>query len=192
MLDKEPLWYPSRNRFYYNPGVPDRQLWAIGMVAVQWGMTETLIEQQIHNFIHTDENLIAEYKKVRNFRETLNFFQTLIELKTEEPLRLNAQVFVGRIRNLASQRHDIMHRLWGGGMPEDSWNNPGNLYPETDAALLRQQGDKPKKTKSEDGRANLHWQLTFNGIRKIATDLATLNRDIIMLFSDPAGEQTAA
>jgi hypothetical protein len=192
MLNNEPMWYPSRNRFDFNPAIPDRQLWAIGMVVVQWGMTETLVEQQIHNFIHSDLDLLAEYKKVRNFRETLNFFQTQIETKAAEPLRSNASVFVGRIRNLASQRHDIMHRLWGGGMPQDSWNNPENLYPETDAALLRQQGDKPKKTKSEDGRANLHGRLTFNDIRRIATQIATLNRDISMLFSDSGGEQPGA
>jgi hypothetical protein len=191
MLDKEPMSYPSRNRFDYNPGIPDRQLWAIGMVAVQWGMTETLVEQQIHNLIGGDPDLLAEYKKVRNFRDTLRFFQTQIELKAEEPLRFNASVLVGRIRNLSTQRHDIMHRLWGGGMPEDSWNNPDNLYPETDAALLRQPGDKSKKTKSEDGRANIHWQLTFNGVRKIATGIASLNRDLFMLFSPPDGQQPA-
>ncbi len=51
MLDKEPLSFPSRNRFNYNPGVPDRQLWTIGMVVVQWGMTETIIQNQIQVFI---------------------------------------------------------------------------------------------------------------------------------------------
>lgn len=85
-----------------------------------------------------------------------------------------------------------MHRLWGGGMPEDSWSNPGNIYPETDASLLRQGGDKPKKTKSEDARAMLHWQLNFNGIRKIATDIATLNRDISMLFHQSPERPPAA
>jgi hypothetical protein len=185
MLDKEPLWFPSRNRFNYNPGVPDRQLWAIGMVAVQWSMTETLVEQQIQNFIRNDPALLEQYKKVRSFRSTLDFFQTQIELKAQEPLRSLAFAFVERIRNLSSQRHEIMHRVWGGGMQEGSGNNPES-HPTTDAALLRQPGDKPKKTKSEDGRANLHWRLTFSGIRKVATDIATLNRDLFMLFSDPS------
>jgi hypothetical protein len=46
---------------------------------------------------------------------------------------------------------DIDHnnnRLWGGGMQLGSWSNPEN-YPTTDAALLLQPGDKPKKTKSD-------------------------------------------
>jgi hypothetical protein len=163
------------------------------MVAVQWGMTETLIEQHIYNLIGDDPDLLAEYQKIRNFRGTLKFFQTQIELKAQEPLRSNVLALVTRIQNLASQRHDIMHRLWGGGMPEDSWNNPGNIYPESDAVLLRQPGDKPKKTKSEDARASLHWQLTFSGIRKIATEMATLNRDLFMIFAAPPdGQQPAA
>ncbi|WP_441240244.1 hypothetical protein [Tardiphaga sp. 768_D3_N2_1] len=192
ILQNDPLWFPSRNRFDFNPAVPDRQLWAIGMVAVQWGMLETLIDMEIRKFIEGDDELLSQYKKVRNLRDTLDLFQSQIELKSPEPLRSNAAIFVGRIRNVASQRHQVMHRLWGGGMSEDSWNNPGNLYPETDGALLRQSGDKPKKTKSEDGRANIHWALTFNGIRKIATDIATLNRDISMLFSPPLEPPPAA
>ncbi|WP_139069815.1 hypothetical protein [Tardiphaga robiniae] len=188
ILQNDPLWFPSRNRFHFNPAVPDRQLWAIGMVAVQWGMLETLIDMEIRNFIEGDDELLSQYKKVRNLRDTLDFFQRQIELKSPEPLRSNAATFVRSIRNTASQRHEVMHRLWGGGMPEDSWNNPDNLYPEADAALLRQPGDKPKKTKSEGGRTSIHWALTFNGIRKIATDIATLNRDISMLFR-PSPEQ---
>jgi hypothetical protein len=142
-----------------------------------------LVEQQIHSFINGDLDLVDQYPKVRSFRATLDFFQEQIELKAKEPLKSNASVLIGRIRNLSSQRHEIMHRIWGGGMPTDSRNNPENLHPEADAALLRQLGDRPKKTKSDDGRANLHWRLTFGGIRKIAVDIATLNRDLFMLFS---------
>jgi hypothetical protein len=105
MLDQEPLWYPSGNRFSYNPAIPDRQLWAIGMVAVQWSMTEMLVEQQIHIFINGNPDLLEQYKRIRNFRATLDFFQTRIELKAAEPLRSHASVLVGRIRNLSSQRH---------------------------------------------------------------------------------------
>jgi hypothetical protein len=188
MLDKEPLSFPSRNRFNYNPGVPDRQLWAIGMVVVQWGMTETIIQNQIQLFIGSEAGLIAEYAKVRNFRQTVDFLQRQIEHQSSEPFRTNALELLKRIRNLSSQRDEIIHRLWGGGIQEDSWNNPEN-YPTTDAALLRQAGDKPKKTKSQDATVNLSWRLTFSGVRKIAIEIATLNRDLFMLFLNPTGEQ---
>ena len=38
----EPFIYPFRHPFPFDPGIPNRQLWAIGMVVVQWSMTETL------------------------------------------------------------------------------------------------------------------------------------------------------
>jgi hypothetical protein len=190
MLDKEPLSFPSRNRFNYNPGVPDRQLWAIGMVIVQWGMTETLIQNQIQTFIGSGDGLIAEYARVRNFRQTVDFLQTQIELQSEEPFRGSAIELLKRIRNLGAQRDEIVHRTWGGGIQEGSWSNPEN-HPTTDAALLRQHGEKPKKTKSQDATANLSWRLTFNGIRKIAVEMATLNRDLAMLFFNPVGVPVA-
>jgi hypothetical protein len=52
----------------------------------------------------------------------------------------------------------------------------------TDAALLRQPGDKPKKTKSDDFRNTLSWRLSFSGVRKIAIAISELNRDLWDLF----------
>jgi hypothetical protein len=184
MLDREPLWFPSRNRFDFNPAVSDRQLWAIGMVVVQWGMTETIIEQQIQLLIASDPPLDAEYKNLRNFQQTVDFLQTQIELKIQDPRRSQALALITRIRNLSTQRDEVVHRLWGGGMQEGSWSNPEN-HPTTDAALLRQPGDKPKKTKSDDARATLSWRLSFSGVRKIAIEIGTLNRDLFVVFNPP-------
>jgi len=77
-------------------------------------------------------------------------------------------------------------------MPIDSWNNPDNQLPETDAAILRSSADTPKKTKSGDAGATLRWRLSFTGIRNIATDIATLNRDMFMLFSVVKNEGSPA
>jgi hypothetical protein len=184
MLDREPLWFPSRNRFDFNPAVSDRQLWATGMVVVQWGMTETIIEQQIQLLIASDPPLDAEYKNLRNFQQTVDFLQTQIELKIQDPRRSQALALITRIRNLSTQRDEVVHRLWGGGMQEGSWSNPEN-HPTTDAALLRQPGDKPKKTKSDDARATLSWRLSFSGVRKIAIEIGTLNRDLFVVFNPP-------
>jgi len=188
MLDKEPLSFPSRNKFFYNPGVPDRQLWAIGMVAVQWGMTETLIDQIIRNLSGENEELLVRYSQTNSMRSVTAFFRELIERALVDPQRLQALALLERTQNLASQRHDIMHRLWGGGIQRGSWSNPEE-HPTTDAGLLMQPGDKPKKTLSQDARATMKWQLTFNGVRKIAVDLATLNRDYFVIFFTPPAAQ---
>lgn len=192
MLDKEPLWYPSRNHFAYNPAIPDRQLWAIGMVAVQWGMTEWIIDRQIRDYVASNPELMEQYKRVRNFKQTLDFLETLIQAKADEPLKSGATILVSRIRDLASQRHDIMHRLWGGGMPIDSWSNPDNTFPETDASIMSSPSDKLQKKKSDDARATIRWRLTFSGIKRVAIKIAALNRDMCFLFTTPTDEKPAA
>jgi len=181
LLDEMPLSFPSRNRFFYNPAIPDRQLWAIGMVATQWALTEWLLDSETQKFTSGDPELIEKQKALRSLRERLNFFEELVEQNSPEPLRSNAAVFVGRIRDLSARRNDILHRMWGGGMPDDiSWNNPDG-FPESDAVMMRQTGDKFKKSKDES-RSTIHWRLTFNEIRKIAVAISTLNRDFMMLF----------
>jgi hypothetical protein len=182
MLDPEPLVYPSRNGFPYNPGVPDRQLWAIGMIVVQWSMTEFIIDQQIRQLIGDDEELIGQYAKRRNFQQRIDLWQSQIETKLQDPHRSKALSYISRIQNLNSQRDEVIHRAWGGGMQSGSWN--AENYPTTDATLLRKPTDK-FKTKSADARATLKWRLMFSGLRKIARDMATLNRDLFVSLSLP-------
>jgi hypothetical protein len=180
MLDKEPLWFPSRNRFAHNPAVPDRQLWAIGMIVVQWSMTEFLIGQQIRLLLAEDPALSAEHNKLRNFQQRVDFWQTQIETKRQEPIRSQVLALIVRIRSLNTDRDEVVHRLWGGGMQAGSWN--AEDHPTMDAALLRKPGDK-FKTKSTDARATISWKMTFSRLRKIAVDMAGLNRDLLFTFS---------
>jgi hypothetical protein len=58
VLAREPPWYPSRYHYAWDPGVPDRQLWAIGMIVVQWSLTEFLREQITFNLMVDDATLI--------------------------------------------------------------------------------------------------------------------------------------
>lgn len=81
MLDQEPLWYPSRGPF--NAGVPNRQLWAIGMIVVQLGLLELVREQSIYNLMAADAKLIAEYKRQRNSQQRTNFWKTLAATKRQ-------------------------------------------------------------------------------------------------------------
>jgi hypothetical protein len=88
MLDKEPLVYPSRGVNYpFDPGVSNRQLWAIGMIVVQWSMTETIIEDNTRKMISGDVSLLDEYKGLRGFRQRLAFWRAQIEWKVQEPTR---------------------------------------------------------------------------------------------------------
>jgi hypothetical protein len=181
MLDQEPLWYPSRGPF--NPGVPDRQLWAIGMIVVQWGLVELIREQSIYNLIESDQKLIEEYKRLRNSTQITKLWKTLVEIKMQEPERASNLAFVTRFEALNNQRDDIVHRMWGGGMEAGTLGAPDDAQ-TTDAAMHRNR-DESMKTKSTDARRNLRWRLSFSGIRKIAHSIAQLSQDILMSWLPP-------
>jgi hypothetical protein len=173
----EPLVYPSRHHYPFNPGITDRQLWAIGMVVVQWSLTEMAIDQQIRNLIGPDEGLTTEYARHRNFQSKMDFWETQIELKLEEPTRSQHVALARRVRDLNSQRDEVIHRAWGGGMQAGSWN-AGN-HDSTDAALLRKTGDK-QRSNHGDGRDNLSWRLGFSRLRQMAREMSALNGELFM------------
>ena len=73
--------------------------------------------------------------------------------------------------------------MWGGGGEANTMGVPVDL-PTMDASLHRQRDEK-KKTKSKDGRANLHWRLNFSELRKIVSSIAQLNLDILASWLPP-------
>jgi hypothetical protein len=176
MLDKDPLSFPSRDRFVYDPGIPDRQLWAIGMVVVQWSMTEWFIDLSIRNLVGANQRVLDEFKKVRNFQQTLVFWKTQIELKGEEPFRSNTLSLIPRIQALSSQRDEVIHRMWGGGMEANSPSAQG--LPTSDAGLMPN-ADEKLKTNAKEGPIPFTWNATFSRLRRMATDMADLNRDLL-------------
>jgi len=183
MLEKEPLSFPSRNRYVYDPGVSNRQMWAIGMIVVQWSMLEWFIDMSTHRLMSDDQALMAEYKNLRNFKQSLAFWKTLLELKTAEPFRSHAIAVVPRIQNLSAQRDEVIHRLWAGGAEEDSWGGAG--LATTDAGLMPNPGEKVANGPRE-GLIPFTWKATFVRLRKLATDIAGLNRDVLQLTILPS------
>ena len=176
MLDQEPLSFPSRNRFVYDPGISDRQLWAIGMVVVQWSMTEWFIDMSIRNLIGADQGALEEYEKVRNFQQSVAFWKAQLDLRSQDPFRSNVLFLIPRVQALNSQRDEVIHRLWGGGMEANSPSAAG--LETTDAGLMPNAGEK-LKTKAKDGLIPFTWNATFSRLRRMATEMATLNRDLL-------------
>jgi hypothetical protein len=177
MLDKELLIYPPRHLSPFNPGVPDRQLWAIGMIVVQWSMTEFIRDQHVHELIGGNASAKAEYDKLRNARQKNEFWKAQVETVMTEPERSQALALIGRVQNLNAQRDKIIHRAWGGGMQAGSWS--AEDHETNDASPLLNRNEK-KKTKSHDGRNVVRRQFTFDELRAVAVAMATLNRDLFM------------
>jgi hypothetical protein len=175
MLDKEPFQFPARQRFTYDPGVPNRQLWAIGMVVVQWSMTEWIIDSHIRRLMGDDAAIIEEYERVRSFQQTLVFWEKMIEHHGTDPLKSDRNNLIQFVKDLASQRDEVIHRMWGGGMEGDSWSAGG--METNDAALMHNPGEK---IKSKSGRVPFTWKASFHRLRKLATDISELNRDLLV------------
>jgi hypothetical protein len=185
MLDKEPFVYPSRGSNYpFDPGVSNRQMWAIGMIVVQWSMTETIIEDNARSLITDDQSLLAEYRAIRNFQQRLAFWQTQVELKLQNPIKSQVLNLIPTIQALNSQRDEVVHRLWGGGLESTSWG-AGGASPTTDAGMLPTASENIKSA-----GAPMRWRATFQRLRRMAQEMATLNRDLfqLLLLPPPHGD----
>lgn len=186
MLDKEPLVFPSRapQQFPFEPGVPDRQLWAIGMIVVQWSMTETIVDDSIHALIAGDAKLMEEFRTRRNFQQKLVLWQTLLELRAIEPLRTNVAALMPILQALNSQRDDVVHRCWGGGLEETAMRASMEEHPlpTTDAGMM------PKITEKlpDTNKAPMRWLADFQRLRRMAREMAALNsRLFLVIFLTP-------
>lgn len=181
MLDQEPLWYPSRGPF--NPGVSNRQLLAIGMIVVQWGLLELVREQSVYNLMGDDAKLIGEYKRQRKSQLKTRFWKSLVMTKKQDPERTRDAAFITRYETLNNQRDDIIHRMWGGGMEAGSAGVPADA-PTTEAWMHRNPDEKIK-TKSADARHNLRARFTFSDLRQIANNMAKLSQEIFTSWMPP-------
>jgi hypothetical protein len=176
MLDNQPLSYPSRSRYVMDPGIPNRQLWAIGMIVVQWSNAEWFIDMSTHNLMGKDQDLLQEYKKLRGFKQSLAFWETLLERKTDDPFRSYMLSLIPRIQALNTQRDEVIHRLWAGGMEAESPSSAG--LETSDAGLMPNPGEK-LRSNTREGLIPFTWNATFQRLRRLATELAELNRDLL-------------
>lgn len=181
MLDQEPFVYPSRQRFVMDPAIPDRQLWAIGMIVVQWSHVESWIEMSTRHLVKDDPDAVSQYDGLRNFKQKVDFWQTQLELKSKDPYRAYMLSLVPRVRELSSQRDYVVHRLWAGGMEGTS---PAAAGLETaDAGMMPNLGEKIKKTRGE--LIPFTWHATFNRLRQMAREMAALNNQLLSSLFQP-------
>jgi hypothetical protein len=158
------------------------------MVVVQWGMAEYIRNQSVFSLIGDDTKLIAEYKNLRNSSSRTAFWRAQVETKNNEPKRTQNLGLIVRFQQLNDKRDNIVHRMWGGGIEGDTLGVPAEVS-TTDGAMHRARDEK-KKTKTKDGRHNLSWRLDFQGLRNIASEIAQLNKDILVSWLPPGSTGT--
>lgn len=184
MPQREPLVYPFRSadRFPYDIGIPDRQLWAIGMITVQWSATEFFMRNQMQIVARYDAGAKEEFAKQRNFQQRAVFWETQAELKLKDPLRSEILALISRMKNLKAQRDEVVHRSWGGGLQSGSWIAGNQSLPTTDASPMKAPWDKQKPRNPHD---LFSWNISFSRLRRLAEDIAALNRDLLVATMVP-------
>jgi len=113
---------------------------------------------------------------LRNFQQKLDFWRTQIETKIQEPSRNKMLAIIPTVQTLNSQRDDVVHRLWGGGMEGNSWAAGGM---ETSDGGMLPKPAAPIKSKGQ--HIPYSWNADFQRLRRMATEMATLNRDLLVL-----------
>jgi hypothetical protein len=167
------MLFPSRNNLFFNPGVPDRQVWAIGMVAVQWSMTETIMHHRLNDLTKGKPELIERRSKLPSFKHHRAFWEEQIQLQIDEPQRALLLAAIVRVKELKAQRDRIFHGLWGGGMEGASWAAAGT--PTSDGRIFR----------SPNPNKQFSWDLTYARVREISENLSKLNSDLFALILLP-------
>jgi hypothetical protein len=152
------------------------------MIVAQWSMTETIIEQNTHFLIGGNDALESEYRQLRSFQQRLDFWQTQIDSKKQDPVRSNALALLPQIKALSAQRDEVVHRLWGGGIEDTSWSGVG-----TETADAGMMPKVTEKVQSKGGPPPFTWRATFNRLRQMAREMAALNRDLFMVLYLPSG-----
>lgn len=180
MLEQEPLWFPARHLFPMNPAVSDRQLWALGMIVVQWSMTEYFIDLDTRKLIGADQDTMTEYNKCRNFQQVLQFWKSQVEGKQKEPTRSQLLALVPQIQALNAQRDEVIHRMWGGGEP--TLPPDPSIATSTDGGLMPNIEEMPGRTKpGGSGLIPFTWRATFPRLKRMAKEMASLNVNLLVI-----------
>ncbi len=162
--------FPSRKKFRYQVAPSDRQLWAIGMVVVQWSNLETLLSLTVQPLCANDTAVALEFSSTRAFKLRMDLFETLVERKIRDPERTDLLSIILAVKNLQQQRDRIVHGNWGSeeGAPIDN--------PSATGAFKWAVPSKP-----------FEWKLDFGRIVKVARDIDEVHARLFSFLVQAAG-----
>lgn len=153
--------FPSRSKFRFQIAPSDRQLWAIGLVVVQWSQVEMFMTVVAHGLTEDDPAARAEYNDTPNMKIRHRLLRALTEAKVMEPWRAELLRLVDRIGQTQQERDRIVHGNWeaqGGSLPHDpvankvfSWQKP---------------------------RPAFDWKLTYQTIIEVARKIDAISADL--------------
>lgn len=152
---------PSRKDFRFHVVPSDRQLWAIGMVVVQWSLVETMMTIFVHGITAEDESAREKFDATHSSGPRLDQWQELTSKRVMEPWRTQILATINETRQVQELRDKIIHGTWA-----DTENAPV-ANPEAEGPFNRLPPHHPFK-----------WKLTFGDIKKVALRIDALHHSM--------------
>ncbi len=152
----------SRKGFYFNVPPGDRQLWAIGMVVVQWSALENLLTGVANGILANDENARKIYEETRVTKLRLDMLHTHVDQRVVDPARERLIGIIGRAKEMQAERDKIVH---------GAWTAPFEDEPEHASAFSFGGARRP-----------FEWKLTFGRLVEIARKIDKLQADLLQII----------
>ncbi len=106
--------YPSRKKFRAQVVPTDPELWAIGMIIVQWSNVEMLSEAFISGLTDEGSQERKEFQATWSASVKLEQLNSLAKKRLLEPWRTEIVGLLADIRSMKDVRDRIVHGSWGG------------------------------------------------------------------------------
>lgn len=145
--------FPSRQQFKFQIAPSDRQVWAIGMVAVNWTLIETIMQMVASGLCKNDAEALGKFEQTRSFKIRLDLLKAIVEQNMAPPHKENFLALVQETKATQQLRDRIIHGIWGDEGP-GSVASPFNWM-------------KPHQP--------FEWKLDFGSIKKVALRIDDLS-----------------
>lgn len=158
----------KRKEFFFHIEISDNQLWAVGMVVVQWGLIEQLITIITHALVDDDAAKKEEFNKTWSHARRMSMMEELAKEKFREPFLSQFKRFVTEMKNIQDIRDKIVHGSWGHEGDDAAKNPPDRDNPQ--ASSVGHFGLP---------HAQFKWRASFGELKKVVKRIDTLHQGII-------------
>ncbi|MCO6409894.1 hypothetical protein [Hoeflea alexandrii] len=152
--------FPSRKKFKFQVTPSDRELWAIGMVAMQWSLLEAWVSTLVQGLAQHDEDALARFNTTHSLEGRLETWKELTKEKMQEPYCSRMLRLHQRAVDTKQMRDRIIHGIW-------SSNDP---------VATTIQGGAPKHP--------FKWSPKFDKIKETAERIDNLMMDILQMLAE--------
>lgn len=146
----------------------DRQLWAIGVVAVQWSQFEMWVQIVGQTLLEGRDEELARFNSNRSVKGRIEVCEREVAGHLHDGPRASLLSLFRRAKDLQDQRDKILHNQWTGA-PDDEAKAVFNWAPP-----------HPK----------FEWKLDFGRIMTVASGIDELNASIAELIISESPDKT--